>query len=57
MERIEQTPDDEAFAVWLAEYLNGGKFYDPQFYTEEQRELWRTHAGKIKDRVVSDWMG
>ncbi|MEY2653730.1 MAG: hypothetical protein RLZZ524_758 [Pseudomonadota bacterium] len=40
------TADDvlEVFAKQLAERINGGSFYDPTFYTEEQRDLWRGHA-------------
>jgi hypothetical protein len=34
----------EVFAKQLAERINGGSFYDPTWYTEEQRELWRGHA-------------
>jgi hypothetical protein len=40
------TADDvlEVCAKQLAERINGGSFYDPTFYTEEQRDLWRGHA-------------
>jgi hypothetical protein len=31
----------------LAETINGGVWKDPQFYTEEQRGLWRKHAREI----------
>jgi hypothetical protein len=43
------TSDDmlEAFAKQLAERINGGGFYDPTFYTEEQRDLWRGHAAYL----------
>jgi hypothetical protein len=37
----------EAFAKQLAERINGGGFYDPTFYTEEQRDLWRGHAAYL----------
>jgi hypothetical protein len=33
----------ERLAVALAK-SNGGDFYDPNFYTEEQRNVWRTKA-------------
>lgn len=33
----------ERVAVALAK-SNGGDFFDPKFYTEEQRNVWRTKA-------------
>ena len=33
----------ERVAVALA-MTNGGDFYDPNFYTEDQRNVWRTKA-------------
>lgn len=35
---------NEQFAKALAERINGGSFYDPKYYTEEQRQLWIGHA-------------
>ncbi|UGY03260.1 hypothetical protein [Bradyrhizobium quebecense] len=31
-------------AAAIAELANGGRFYDPQFYTEQQRAFWRRVA-------------
>jgi hypothetical protein len=44
----------EELARWLAERINGGKFDDPQFYTEEQRELWRGHARALMAHVFDE---
>lgn len=33
----------ERVALAMAK-TNGGDFYDPDFYTEEQRNVWRTKA-------------
>lgn len=35
------------FAKRLAERINGGAWKDPQFYTREQRGLWRKHAREL----------
>lgn len=40
----------EATAVWLAQRINGGSFYEPQWYTHEQRELWRGHARALLEQ-------
>ena len=39
----------ESLAKKLAEYINGGTWEDPRYYTEEQKDLWREHAGVVKE--------
>jgi len=41
-------------AAFIDERINGGKFYEPQWYTEEQRELWRSHAAAIMHWLAAD---
>lgn len=44
----------EALAQIIAERINGGKWLDPQFYTEEQRALWRGHAEYIENAITGE---
>jgi hypothetical protein len=39
---------DTTMARFIAELINGGDWDDPNFYTEEQKELWRKHAEVIE---------
>lgn len=39
-------------AAFLAERINGGKFYEPQWYTEEQRDLWRCHSDALAEHLA-----
>lgn len=42
---------DTTMARFIAELINGGDWDDPNFYTEEQKELWRKHAEKIEEHA------
>lgn len=40
-------------AKFIAELINGGKWEDPQYYTDEQRALWVGHAQEIAAQVFA----
>lgn len=42
---------DTTMARFIAELINGGDWDDPNYYTEEQKELWRKHAEAIEDHA------
>lgn len=51
--------DMEAIAQQIAELINGGRWDDKQFYTDEQKALWRNHAQTIfsivHDEIEADY--
>lgn len=42
---------DTTMARFIAELINGGDWDDPNYYTEEQKELWRKHAAVIEEHA------
>lgn len=47
MDKLHPDHPLEKAAKRLAERINGGKWEDPNFYNDEQRALWRAHAGVL----------